>query len=341
MRAARLHEYGEVLHLDEVPTPELRGPHDAIVQIGGAGVCRTDLHIIEGMLRGVIEAELPYTLGHENAGWVEAVGDAVSSVRVGDAVIVHPAITCGVCAGCQRGEDMYCSQQQMPGFNTDGGFAEYLRTTERALVALPESLRPAEVAPYADAGLAAYRAVKKAARHLQAGQSVAVIGVGGLGHIAVQALHALTPATVIALDRSEPALDLAQDLGVDHVVRAGDQAAETVRDISRGGVNAVLDFVGEQETPAQAIAMLAPGGSYYVIGYGGRLDVPLADLLAREISIVTNLVGTHTELEELIALAAAEKVRLETETYPLSHINDALEALDQGDLRGRAVITPD
>jgi NAD+-dependent secondary alcohol dehydrogenase Adh1 len=340
MRAARLHEYGQPLQLDDVVTPELRGHQDVIVRVGGAGVCRTDLHIIEGMLRGVIEAELPYTLGHENAGWVEAVGDAVSSVGIGDAVIVHPAITCGVCAGCQRGEDMYCSRQQMPGFNLDGGFAEYLRTSERALVALPESLEPVEVAPYADAGLAAYRAAKKAARHLQAGQTVAVIGVGGLGHIAVQVLHALTPATVIAIDRSDLALDLAHELGVEHVVDANDDAAETVRELSGGGVNAVLDFVGEQDTPAQAIAMLAPGGSYYVIGYGGRLDVPLADLLGRELSIVTNLVGTHAELEELMALAEEQKVRLETKAYPLSQINDALEALNQGNLRGRAVITP-
>src|SRR3954466_7283660 len=151
MKAARLRGYGRALQLEEVPAPEPSGHHDVIVRIGGAGVCRTDLHIIDGMLRGLIEVELPYTLGHENAGWVEAVGDAVRSVRAGDAVIVHPAMTCGVCAGCQRGEDMYCSNQLMPGFTTDGGFAGYLRTNERALVALPESLPPARVAPYADA----------------------------------------------------------------------------------------------------------------------------------------------------------------------------------------------
>jgi NAD+-dependent secondary alcohol dehydrogenase Adh1 len=339
MRAARLHEYGQALQLEEVPAPELRTHHDVIVRIGGAGVCRTDLHIIEGMLRGLIEVELPYILGHENAGWVEAVGDAVRSVRIGDAVIVHPAMTCGVCAGCQRGEDMYCANQEMPGFTTDGGFAEYLRTNERALIVLPESLPPAEVASYADAGLAAYRAAKKAARQLEAGQTVAVIGIGGLGHIAVQVLYALSPATVLALDRSRGALDLARNLGVEHVIAAGDDAVEAVRELSGGGVNAVLDFVGEAETPSQAIGMLAAGGTYYVIGYGGQLSVPLADLLAREISIVTNLVGTHTELEELIALAAAQRVRLETQPCRLDEINDALEALGQGTLRGRAVIT--
>jgi NAD+-dependent secondary alcohol dehydrogenase Adh1 len=340
MKAARLREYGQALQLEEVPAPELSGHHDVIVRIGGAGVCRTDLHIIDGMLRGLTEVELPYTLGHENAGWVEAVGDAVRSVRAGDAVIVHPAMTCGVCAGCQRGEDMYCTNQQMPGFTTDGGFAEYLRTNERALVALPESLLPAEVAPFADAGLAAYRAAKKAARELRAGDTVAVIGVGGLGHIAVQVLHALAPATVLALDRSQPALSLARDLGVEHVIAAGADAVEAVRELSGGGVNAVLDFVGEQDTPAQAIAMLAQGGSYYVIGYGGQLNVPLADLLAREISIITNLVGNHTELEELIALAATQRVRLETQEYRLDQINEAFAALRQGNLRGRAVITP-
>ena len=339
MRAARLHAYGQALQLDEVPAPELRGHHDVIVRIGGAGVCRTDLHIIEGLLRGAIEVDLPYSLGHENAGWVEAVGDAVRSVEVGDAVIVHPAMTCGVCAGCQRGEDMYCASQEMPGFNTDGGFAEYLRTNERALVVLPEGLVPAEVAPYADAGLAAYRAAKKAARQLEAGQTVAVIGVGGLGHIAVQMLHALSPATVLALDRSPGALELARDLGVEHVIAAGDDAIEAVRELSGGGVNAVLDFVGEAETPSQAIGMLAAGGTYYVIGYGGQLSVPLADLVAREISIVTNLVGTHTELEEVVALAGALRIRLETQPYRLDEINDALEALGQGALRGRAVIT--
>lgn len=340
MKAARLHQYRQALQVDEVATPELQGPHDVIVRVGGAGVCRTDLHIIEGLLSGVTEVELPYTLGHENAGWVEAVGDAVRSVRVGDAVIVHPAMTCGVCAGCQRGEDMYCSEQQMPGFTADGGFAEYLRTNERALVLLPDSLQPVEVAPIADAGLAAYRAAKRAARELRAGETVAVIGVGGLGHIAVQVLQALSPASLVALDRSQTALDLAQQLGVQHLVSAGDQAVEEVRELSRGGVDAVLDFVGEDETPSQAIAMLAQGGTYYIVGYGGELNVSLADLLVRELSIVTNLVGTHTELQELITLAANKKVRLETQTYPLNEVNHVLEQLRQGKLRGRAVITP-
>lgn len=340
MKAARLHEYGQALQLDDVSEPELKSPHDVIVRVGGAGVCRTDLHIIEGMLSGVTEVELPYTLGHENAGWVEAVGDAVGSLRIGDPVILHPAMTCGVCAGCQRGEDMYCSQQHMPGFTTDGGFAEYLRTNERALVVLPDDLQPVEIAPIADAGLAAYRAAKRATRRLRPGDTVAVIGIGGLGHIAIQVLHALSPATVIALDRSPAALDLARELQVEHLITASDQAVEEVRELSNGGVNAVLDFVGEHETPAQAIAMLAPGGTYYVVGYGGDLNVPLADLLVRELSIVTNLVGSHSELEELITLAATQQVRLETSTYPLNEINQALDHLSHGELRGRAVITP-
>lgn len=340
MKAARLHEYGQALQLDEVPEPELQSPHDVIVRVGGAGVCRTDLHIIEGLLSGATEVELPYTLGHENAGWVEAVGDAVSSVRNGDPVIVHPAMTCGVCSGCQRGEDMYCSQQQMPGFTTDGGFAEYVRTNERALVVLPDGLQPVEVAPIADAGLAAYRAAKRATRGLRPGDTVAVIGIGGLGHIAIQVLHALGPATVIALDRFQPALDLARELGVDDLVTASDQAVEEVQELSNGGVNAVLDFVGEHDTPDQAIAMLRQGGTYYVIGYGGELNVPLADLLVRELSIVTNLVGTHSELEELITLTATQRVRLETRSYPLHQINQALDQLSHGKLRGRAVITP-
>lgn len=341
MLAARLHEYGTGLRLDEVEEPRPYRPHDVIVRVGGAGVCRTDLHIIEGMLQGYFEVTLPFTLGHENAGWVEEVGDAVVSVRVGDPVIVHPESTCGVCSACHRGQDMYCSDSGSPGFNADGGFAQFLRTTERALVVLPDGLEPAVAAPYADAGLAAFHAVKKAAPRLGAGQSVVVVGVGGLGHIAVQALRALTPAKILAVDTSADALGLAEALGVDAAISGGSEAVAAVLDMTGGaGADAVMDFVGEGDVPKQAIAMLGKGGTSYVIGYGGSLEIPTAEFVGREISIVGNLVGTHAELEELTMLAAAGALQLETTPYPLEGIGDAMETLRQGGIRGRAVVVP-
>lgn len=342
MLAARLHEYGTGLRLDEVDEPRLRGPHDVIVRVGGAGVCRTDLHIAEGMLADFTGVTLPYTLGHENAGWVEDIGDAVTSVRRGEPVIVHPAMTCGTCPACHRGLDMYCPGAPQPGFDVDGGFAPLLRTNERSLVRLPHGLEPAAVAPYADAGLAAYRAVKKAMAHLEPRGRVAVIGVGGLGHIAVQVLHALGAVEVIAVDVSADALALADAVGADAVLAGGDEAVATVLDRTGGaGVAAVIDFVGEGAVPAQAVGMLAKGGTYFVVGYGGTLELPTAELVGREISIVGNLVGTHAELEELIALAAAGAVRLETTSYPLRDVTHVLSSLADGKVRGRAVIVPD
>jgi NAD+-dependent secondary alcohol dehydrogenase Adh1 len=198
----------------------------------------------------------------------------------------------------------------------------------------------ADVAPHADAGLAAYRAVKKAAGTLGAGDSVAVLGAGGLGHIAVQLLKHLTPADVIAVDISEEALDLARDLGADYTVQGGGAAVQSVRDISGGGTRAVIDFVADGDTPRQAIGMLRRGGAYFMVGYGGQLDIPTATIVANELTIVGNLVGTHTELEELVWLAAAGKVNLRTRRYPLDDINKAVEDLRSGRLVGRAVILP-
>jgi NAD+-dependent secondary alcohol dehydrogenase Adh1 len=195
MRAARLHSYDDGrLRLDEVAEPEVEGYHDVVVRIGGAGLCRTDLHIVEGMMKDLFRPELPYTLGHENAGWVAAVGDAVTNVAEGDAVIAHPFLSCGVCPACRRGEDMYCGKGGFPGVTMDGGFAGYLRTSDRACLKLAEGTDPESVAAHADAGITAYRAAKKAAAQLPPGSRCAVVGVGGLGHIAVQILKALSPA---------------------------------------------------------------------------------------------------------------------------------------------------
>jgi NAD+-dependent secondary alcohol dehydrogenase Adh1 len=295
MKAARLHRYGEPFNLEMVEEPRLSGPYDVVVRVAAVGLCRTDIHIIDGMLEP-FGVRLPYTPGHETAGWVEQAGSEVCTVRPGDAVLVSPNDSCGRCRPCRLGLDTYCESIRMPGFTADGGFAQYMRTSERGVVRLPAGVSPVDMAPHADAGLAAYRAVKKAASTLSAGDSVVVLGAGGLGHIAIQLLKHLTPADVIAVDISEEALKLAKELGSDHAVQGGRSAVDAVRDISSGGVRAVIDFVGGGEAPRQAIEMLRRGGSYYLVGYGGQINVPTTTIVANELSIVGNLVGTHSQL---------------------------------------------
>src|SRR5881398_1719734 len=215
MKAVRLHQYEEHPVVEEVAEPKVTGPFDVIVRIGGAGLCRTDLHIIEGQWAKITGVSLPYTLGHENAGWVHEIGSAVSNVAVGDTVIVHPLITCGLCRACRAGDDMHCINNAFPGISVDGGMANFLKTTARAVVKLDPGLAPKDIAALADAGLTAYHAVKKAATILYPGTRAVVIGAGGLGHIGVQCLRALTPAEIIVVDPSERARALAGELGAD------------------------------------------------------------------------------------------------------------------------------
>ena len=343
MRAARLHAYHEKgLHLDDVPEPEIEGPLDVIVRIGGAGLCRTDLHILEGQWEQKTGVELPYTLGHENAGWVQEVGSAVTNVEVGDAVIVHPKVTCGLCRPCRAGEDMHCEDSAFPGIDADGGFAEFLKTSARALVKLDPSLQPQDVAALADAGLTAYHAVKKASAILHPGTKAVVIGAGGLGHIGIQCLAALTPAEIIVVDRSEAALDLAQKIGADHGVLADGSQVKAVQDLTAGkGAEAVIDFVGEGGAIEDGVALLRRAGSYFVIGYGGFVNVPAIDIISTEISFVGNLVGTYNDLAELMTLAAQEKVRLHTRVFPLEAVSEAMADLDTGRLQGRGILVPE
>ena len=220
MRAARLHAYHDALKLDEVDEPRTRPAHplDVVVRIGAAGLCRTDLHIQEGQWAEKSQVTLPYTPGHENAGWIHEVGSAVTNVAVGDTVIVHPFISCGLCTPCRRGNDMHCVNGSFPGINRDGGFAELLLTSARSVVKLDPSLHPQQIAALADAGLTAIHAVKKAIPILEPGTRAVVIGAGGLGHIGIQCLRAMTPAEIIVIDPSEPALALARELGAHHTV---------------------------------------------------------------------------------------------------------------------------
>ena len=342
MKAARLHAYHEPLKLDDVDEPKVTGPLDVVVRIGAAGLCRTDLHIQEGQWAEKSEVKLPYTPGHENAGWIHEVGAGVTNVEVGDTVIVHPFITCGLCRACRRGDDMHCENGSFPGINRDGGFAVYLLTSARSVVKLDPSLQPHEIAALADAGLTAIHAVKKAIPVLGAGTTCVVIGAGGLGHIGIQCLKAYTPTEIIVVDPNEKALELARELGADQTVKVeGSSHIDTVKELTDGnGAQAIIDFVGEKGAVEDGVAMIEDGGFYYVIGYGQNIDIPTIDVISREISFIGNLVGTYIDLQDLMTLTAQGKVTLHTSTYPLDAINDAMADLDNGRLQGRGILVP-
>ncbi|HTW28744.1 MAG TPA: NAD(P)-dependent alcohol dehydrogenase [Acetobacteraceae bacterium] len=347
MKAAVLHRYDERLETDsfvqyeDVEDPRITRPTDVIVRIGGAGVCRTDLHIVEGIWRSKVDVTLPYIMGHENAGWVEEIGGGVESVRVGDPVICHPLVTSGHCLACRRGDDMHATESRFPGINANGGYAEYVLTGERSLIGLPQSLAPKDVAPYTDAGLTAYRAAKKASRHLLPGEYAVVIGAGGLGHIGIQVLAALCAAEIIVVDRADGPLALARECGAHHTVKADGQEVEAVLALTGGnGAEAVIDFVGEGDAVDKGLAMTRNGGFYYVVGYGGKINLPTIDMITSEKTIVGNLVGTYPELVELMALADRGLVHLATREYRLADANAALHDLHHGRIKGRAVLIP-
>ncbi|MGW0039997.1 NAD(P)-dependent alcohol dehydrogenase [Gordonia sp. NPDC003376] len=351
MRAVQVVGYHDKLQLNEIPDPQITGPFDVIVRVGGAGVCRTDLHILEGQWEAKSGVALPYTIGHENAGWVEAIGDAVTNVAVGDKVILHPLITCGLCRACRAGDDVHCENSRFPGIDTDGGYAEFLKTSARSVVRIDDSLEPADVAALADAGLTAYHAAAKVARMTRPGDTCVVIGAGGLGHIGIQVLAAISGVRIVVVDRNPDAVALALEVGAHVGITApgGEASAaqsnggpvEQVLELTGGhGAEAVLDFVGEGGATAEGVAMLRRAGNYFVVGYGENIDVPTIDIISTEINFIGNLVGSYNDLNELMILAAQGKVKLHTATYRLDDFQQALDDLDAGRVRGRAILIP-
>jgi NAD+-dependent secondary alcohol dehydrogenase Adh1 len=257
-------------------------------------------------------------------------------------VILHPTPTCGLCHACRAGDDMHCENSTFPGLSTDGGMAEYLLTSARACVKLDPATQPKDVAALADAGITAYHAVRKALPLLYPGTTAVVIGAGGLGHIGVQCLAALSATNIIVVDRNPEALKLAEQLGADHTVVADGKHVDAVKDLTNGkGAHVVLDFVAEQGAEMDGWNMTGAAGSYYVIGYGGTLTIPTLDVISTERNVIGNIVGTYNELAELMALAQAGKVTLHTRTYPLTAAPDALADLDAGRVRGRAILVPE
>jgi len=236
---------------------------------------------------------------------------------------------------------MHCVASTFPGLSRDGGMAEYLLTSARACVKLEPQTRPEDVAALADAGITAYHAVRKAIPLLYPGTTCVLTGAGGLGHIGIQCLSALTATKIIVVDRNPDALKLAEQLGAHHTVVADGGQVEAVRELTGGsGANVVFDFVAEQGAEQDGWDMTASAGSYFVIGYGGTLSIPTLDIISTERNVIGNIVGTYNDLAELMVLAQAGKVTLHTKTYPLDAAPEALADLDAGRVRGRAILVP-
>ena len=211
----------------------------------------------------------------------------------------------------------------------------------RNIIKLPKTLTPKDVAPYADAGLTAYRVAKKATRHLLPGENCVVIGAGGLGHIAIQCLKAMCAANIIVVEKSEIAMKAAQESGADEIVKVDGNEVEKVLQLTHGkGGEAVIDFVGERGSISKGLAMTKANSNYYIVGYGEEIKIPAVDMIITERNIIGNLVGTWAELLELMALADKGKVKLFTKEYKLDQADQALHDLNDGKVKGRAVLIP-
>lgn len=342
MKAYRLFKWQSAGELVEVPTPEPKAGQ-VLLKVGGNGICQSDLHAMYEWKASPphLDIQLPVTLGHEIGGWIEALGPGVSGFDRGQPCVVTAA-GCGRCRFCAEGWNNYCQNlPQQPGVGLDGGLADYVTVPVAGVVPI-ESLEPWKAAPLTDAGLSSYHAVKRVLPLLTAGSTVVVIGVGGLGHMAVGAIKAICPAQVIAVDRSENALSLAKKFGADLCLPSDDTTVTTVQEHMRGGrVDAVLDFVGAGVTMTLAAQLIRPLGQIVVIGRGHGLFEFKDRALPYGAFMSTTFGGSKRELMELISLAEAGKIAPHVTRYPLSEVQNALEKLKRGEIVGRAVLVPD
>lgn len=348
MRALRLKSWKSEPVLEDVPVPR-PAAGEVLVQVGGAGACHSDLHLMHDFEAGQLPWGPPFTLGHENAGWVHTLGAGVRDLEPGQPVAVVGAWGCGVCARCRDGLETYCERPDLApapsgggGLGLDGGMADYLLVpAARHLVPLPDGLDPVTAAPLTDAGLTPYHAIRRSLPKLSPGTSAVVIGVGGLGHLGVQILRATTATRIVAVDPRESARDLAVAAGADLALGPGPGLADQVRETTGGvGADVVLDFVGSDETLATAAQCARPLGDITIIGLaGGTLPVSFFGL-PYEASVQSTYWGNRRELVEVLDLAARGLVRAETELYPLEDGLRAYQELRHGTVRGRAVVVP-
>lgn len=344
MRAARIHEYGKPLTIDEVPVPR-PGPGQVVVRVEGAGFCHSDLHIIAGEVK--VDAKLPHILGHENAGRVAAIGAGVTTVKEGDAVAVYGGWGDGTCDYCVSGEENCCPTFQWVGLSQhQGGYAEYLLVPqERYLVKLSQ-LAPRDAAPLTDAALTPYRAIKRALPAVTADYPVLVIGAGGLGQFGIKLLRLLSSAEVIVVDVADDKLANAKKLGAHHTINSRTDGAEStakrIQELSHGGVAAAFDFVGAEGTLALALGSARKLARVVQVGLaGGTAHLTAMANWQPEVQFSVSWWGNIKELREVLAMADDGRLTsIPLEFHPLEAVNDVYHKLEQGKVPGRAVITP-
>ncbi len=324
------------------PSP---GPGEVLVKVGGAGACHSDLHLLEAPA-GSRVFSLPFTLGHENAGWVEKMGPGATGFAPGDPVIVYGPWGCGLCMNCRQGMENYCETPGKPSpgglGGTDGGMAEYLLVPSTRYLIPLGSLDPREAAPLTDAGLTSYHAVKRSVHLLGPGSTAVVIGAGGLGQMAIQVLKALCSATtVVAVDTSADKLKIAKEMGADEALISGDDAVKRVKDMTRGqGAEVVLDFVGVNPTLTMAAQVARVLGHLTIVGLGNAALPVNFNSPPKECSVAAPFWGSIPELIEVITLAQSGKIQMLVEHFPLDRAGEAYRLLHDGKIQGRAVITP-
>ena len=344
MQAVRFVGVGRPAQIDDVPKPS-PGPGQVVIKVGGAGVCHSDLHVMEEDLG----FKPPFTLGHENAGWVSTVGEGVMGVKEGDAVAVYGPWGCGRCHACQLSMENYCENwASVDGFGgglgLDGGMAEYMLVPSARLLVPLGDLSPAKAAPLSDAALTPYHAIKRALPHLNGESTVVVLGVGGLGHMAVQLLRVLTPVRIVAADVDDRKLQQAKALGADEVVnnRNASEAAERIQQITGPrGAALVLDCVGVQPTLDLGATLLGRNSVWTILGLGGGRHDFRHGSTPYGTSMSIPYWGSRVELMEVIAMARAGRIHAETIEFPLAKAVDVYARLKAGLITGRAVLIPE
>lgn len=346
MRALQLTDPG-VLEIREVPVPEI-GPSDLLIRVGAAGICHSDLHLLHFPVK---MREEPLTLGHEIAGTIEAVGSEVDDRHAGERGIIYLCWSCGVCRECVSGNENVClaagrtAMPPCPGLGPDGGMAEYVRVPARSFVPIGD-LDFQQAAPMADAALTSYHAIRGAMEHLRPGSTAVVIGIGGLGHVAVQILRAVSATRVVAVDVGAAQLDLAKRCGAEIALESGPATSRQILDLTEGrGADAVFDFVGIDATARMSVESVAPNGTYRMVGLGGGVPGVTAEPAGGPgwpwgASVRKSYGGTRSDLIDSIALARSGRLTVEVDPFDLADARTALDRLEAGQIRGRAVLLP-